>query len=635
MALNLTPDTDADDIRSRFSKTVDREDIRTGDSRVARLRRNIQRQSRSWDTAVEVDPGHGTAHVEARAGKPPKVVITGREVEQPATGYSGRAWDWMVQRSFGVHEVGHIRYSDIDDKDDHLSDVESGVKGVAHQLWNAAEDGAIESQVTKRWPNYYEPLRTLRANLFDDNEVGIADPENGGYVFPVVHAAQATVLDLWMREVYQLNVGTLDLLLDTNDDTLHFATENDRELFIVDVYPLCEDLVDAALTTPNAKARNAKLFDIIEDIIDLLDQADADGTPQANGQSAEDDDGSGMPDDSRRNHSGAAESDADELGEVDDVRPADDDEDAGQAVVPGPGAGDMDSPADIDTDADIEAQHAETVTDDANEEAGATEGMFDELEEMQNAVSASAESLRNEKLVVPTHTRQPNAQRVQEAKAAARPLARILRQRLQSERRTETQRHKRRGRLDSSSLSRTALGQRDVMQQRTEPDEKDYHAAVILDRSGSMGGNNIEAAETAAGMLLYALEEVGVETMLVELEDTEGRLAKPFGVPTDRREDKVFHGETGGGTPLGDVSEITRQRLNREGGKRFAFVVTDGRPGDRQRFEGILQSCNFPVLGVTIGRGNAGEGVYHRSVSASPNDDLSATLQNLLLEVMF
>jgi len=524
----ITPDSTRDDLARSVASTVSREQVRTSDSRQSRLHKNVRRQARNWNTTLDIDPDHSSAHVEAdlnEDGEPaPNVVVTGGAIDQPVTDYSGRAWDWLVQRSMGVHEVGHIRYSDIEDKDERLSGFSSGEKGVAQNLWNAAEDGAIERQITQRWSNYYTALRALRANLFDDIEFGFASPD--GTVFPLAHAAQASILDLWMREVYDLDVGAVTGLLDPDSD-LNFAKENDRDLFENEVLPRCERVVEVALTEPNATSRNAGMFHHIEQIIDLLDEADADGKAQANGDGESDDDGNGMPDDARQNHSGAAESDAEEIEAPADASPSETD------GTPQQPAESLADPGDLDLDGDLEARAVEESADDQRAEAGLNDDLLDELEEMSGTLGGDNLKTREIQYVDPTG--EPDSTRLNEARQHSGRLAQILRNRLQSEERTETRRGQRRGRLDSTALHRTSLGERDVKKRKVEPEDKDYRCVVVLDRSGSMGGGPVQAAEVATGMLTMALEEVGVDTMLLDLHSSEVRLSKPFGTSTEHQ----------------------------------------------------------------------------------------------------
>lgn len=636
MTIEVAPDDDREAIAEKAGASVDREDVRTSEARERRLQKNVRRQARDWDTTVNIDTEFPTAKVKSDPNEAPEVVITGTPPEQSATDMDGQAWDWTAQRGFGVHEVGHIRYSDMEDADARRKQLPTGAQGTAHSLWNAAEDGAIEKQVVNRWPNFYSVLRNLRANVFANSNPGIPDPEQGGYVFPIAHAAQSAVMDLWMREVYRLNTGVLDGLKSASDLEYHFATGNDRDLFLDEVLPECEALVDAALNTPNAVMRNELMFVSIENIIDLLDKADADGQSQKNGEKGDGDDGSGMPDDSRDNHSGGADSNAEQLKPGKDAEDSEREEDAAAGAQPDDA--DLDDIEDVEVEEVDASQAREQANDDARAVAGVTGDLLDEIEDMQDALGdAGADGLRHDSIQLPGDDNSMDRSRFEDARGSSAQLAQLLRQRLQHERRTKVQRDKRRGRLDSSRLHRTATGNRNVKKRIQEPEEKDYTAVVLLDRSGSMGRGRINPAESAAGMLLMALETVGVETMLLSLYNSEVVLEKPFGLATEDEADNVFHGGSGGGTPLTDSLAIARERLNQEGGNRFAFVVTDGEPAKPGKFGKALGKCTFPVVGVTVneGGGSVTGGHYHRNVKADPKADLQQALTNLVQEVMF
>lgn len=681
MTFTISPDDDRDDIERRAGAALSRTAVRTSDAREDRLRRNVRRQSRTWDAALEIDApaDHDdpedaipTACVKDDGSDAPYVMITGREIPQPVTDYSPQSWDWIVQRAFAVHEVGHIRYTDMVHWQNLLtSRFSHGSHGVAHSLHNALEDGANEKQITRRWNNYYPILRALRANIFAETTPGIEDPERGGYAFPVVHAIHSACLDLWTREVYALNIGTVDGLLDDDDDELHFATQNDRDLFEQDALPLTEAVVDDVLTTPAPQARNDRIADFIEDVLDLLDDADADGKAQKNGERGQGDDGSGMPDDSRDSEgAGRADADADELGEDgdesgaggagddDDAKDGDesaggagDGDDDGDDEQPADGAGDGDDGGDddgdldglgeMDVDADLESRAADESSTDAQQASGTTDAVIEELEEMADSLAQGASAgLESDTVQIPTEPWDVAQERAQRAQEDANSLAHILRQRLQSERRSETRMNQRRGRFTGrgGAAMRASRGRSEVKEQTKEPDEKDYHCLLVLDRSSSMSGSDIEAAELASGMLIEALEEVGVETMLLEMYESTARIAKPFGVSTDSRPHRVYNGQTSGGTPLQEVLEIGKARLDRVGGEKFMIVATDAEIPNPDEYEQTIRGMTFPVIGVNITAADevTGAGCFDREVvTPADADRLKQALEAELMEVMF
>ncbi|MFB6085272.1 MAG: hypothetical protein ABEJ84_00470 [Halodesulfurarchaeum sp.] len=637
MPVTLTPDVDRDALATALGRAVDRQAVRTGEARRRRLERNLRRLSRAWETTVEIDEEIRTTALDSSgpADEPEyEVTITGRRVPQPVTEYDPRAWDWLVQRALAVHEAGHIRYTDYEDWEDRLATLDTGDEGVAHTLHNALEDAAIETQIAERWPNYSDPLRTIRANLLENATIGIPDPERGGFVYPVAHAVHASILDVWLAAVYDLEFGVLDSLLDPADSTHHFVTDADRTLFETEVLPRLPGIVETVRSTPQSLDRNAAILDFVRTVLDLLEDADADGRTQQRGREGTGATGEGMPDDSRDNHSGESVAPADALENPDlkDIEPTE----------RGPGGSSLDSLSAVDVIEDVEAGAIEEAADDAREEAGVTEAALDEYEELVGSLSGDGEwasdGLRSLELVIPTESWEADETVLERVRSAYRRLARIFRNRLQHERRTAIRRGTRRGRLDPQRLYRTGVEPMpdDLRRHREEPDEKDYHVAFVLDRSASMG-RKIRQAELALGLLIYALEDVGVETSVFELYDSTVRIAKPFGVPADRNRDRLFHGRTGGATPLTTVLHIVRERLNREATRetrRVMFVLTDDRPANPRSFAQTIEATTFPVVGVNLAEAPS-TGTYTRSVAAEPGSDLQEKLRQLATEILF
>ncbi|ERH03770.1 MAG: hypothetical protein J07HR59_00893, partial [Halorubrum sp. J07HR59] len=48
------------------------------------------------------------------SGPQPEISVTTRAFDQPLTDFRRRIFDLAVQEALVVHEVGHIRYTDID-----------------------------------------------------------------------------------------------------------------------------------------------------------------------------------------------------------------------------------------------------------------------------------------------------------------------------------------------------------------------------------------------------------------------------------------------------------------------------------------------------------------------------------------
>lgn len=623
--MEITPDQSRDEIAKEIGASVRREDLRNSDARARRLEAGSQRRTRSWDLSLQIDENHPTAQVDQSPDTGPEIIVSGKEQPQPVTDYEGEEWDWLVQRAFACHEDGHVRYTDHDDKMERLNDLATGDRGTAHDLWNVIEDGAIERQLHGRWPNYYEIHRTVRANLFSEHPGGIPDVELGGYVFPLAHATSTVLMDIWVQQVYDLNLEVRDKLFDPNEIECHFSCEDDRRIFMDKIRPLCEQVIADALSEPNAVDRNAIIFEFIEEVLSLISKGRSDGKSQKN--RADDRSTGGMPDDSRDNHSGEAQDDADYLGDDDieivDVEYDPDADTAGESI------------DDVEVSGEVIARIVDEVGDEQIEVAGVNDDLLDELEEMQEAIKGAGSDLKSQSILLPMEDRRAVESRAQSAKAASKPIAQILRNRLQQERVSTTIRNQRRGALDSPSLHRTAVGERRIKRRKIEPEDKDYHFLFVLDRSSSMGwSDDMKRAEEALGMLAYALEEVGVEVSIIELYTSKARLAKPFGVPIDSRKEHVFNGETAGGTPIGAALQLARERLLREGDNRYMVVITDDEPGDSALFEETVSKSPMPVIGINIGV-DASDVDYHRQIGVTDASALKDELVSLVQEVMF
>lgn len=633
MTYTVSTDDDRDTIREAVGARVDRDSIRTSDAREVRLQRNARRQARAWDATLTIDEAHPAAHVSTDFDNF-EIVVTGDAKPQPVTDYDGRAWDWLVQRCLTIHEVAHIRYTGFADWRDRVDDLANDLKPLANQFQDALEDAAIETQAIQRWSNYEPLLRTLRANYFHDWSPGIKDPEQGGHVYPMVHAISAAIYDLWPRDVYGLNIGVLDALADAGDTAHHFHTDHDRDLFLGDVLPLVEAVVADVLQTPNAGKRNERIIEFVDDVAPYIDQADADGKSQAARDQGGDTAVDGMPADARENHSGDAVRDAEALGDPMGGAAGGSDGDGDQPTPAEIDPDDLQDVADVTVDPETAARAAEEAAGDARAAVGLSEAVMDEVGELQDALAGGDGDV--DRFDIPTEVPEPDLSRWGKAQQAAGQLATELAQRLQAERRTEVERHRRRGRFTGrgGAAVRASMGERNVKQRTNRPDEKDYHAAVVLDRSGSMSGSDIRHAERAVAMWTLALEEVGVETMVCDLYGYDLLLSKPFGVASESRPGHLCNGRTAGGTPLSDVLDLVKGRLDRIGGRKFAVVVTDDQPANPDTFGQTVQGTTFPVLGVSITGGDPPD-YYDRAVAVDSGDAVAGQLKQLAREVMF
>jgi Mg-chelatase subunit ChlD len=182
-----------------------------------------------------------------------------------------------------------------------------------------------------------------------------------------------------------------------------------------------------------------------------------------------------------------------------------------------------------------------------------------------------------------------------------------------------------------------ARGSTRVFKKEEQGDEKDYSCIVVLDRSGSMARDGIHEAEIAVSALTTALEDVGVDSSVIDLYQSQARLVKPFGQDAKDVKENLVNGAATGGTPLTEVLHLARERVT-DHDNPFMIVITDGRPGNKESYREELDKCHFPVLGVYLsGEQKGDEDYFHRQVyvGGRGQDEIRTKLHNLANEVMF
>ena len=629
--MRLTAETDPESVADRLRAA--QAPRRLGEARADRLQRDARIRTGRWDLSVRVEPDHPPATLRT-TDSTPAIVVSGDQVPQPVTDYPSGEYHLLVQRVRVAHVLGHLAHSDPGDFQARLDGIESGFQPVARAIWNALEDVAVEGAIRDRWPNYGAWFGTVRANLLAGVGPGIQDPD-GGVVYPLVHAAVLAILADRVVET-----DALIHLLDPAVETHHFHSRADREQFVSAVLPHVTEAADTVTDLADPAARNRLAVECFESIRPAVAAARADGR----GQVAARPDCWGMPDDSRAEPSEPPEP-LDLAADAGPVQapptPALDARNAVSSADDGPvTASTAEEPVERDDHEDpIEAQLGQDYAAELESEGrrdAAVEDRAETLQDLQAAVSAAETQLESAGVVVPTDEPTPHGPTARAAREDGTRLARVLRNRFQTERRRSLQRSQRRGRIDPAALHRAATGDRRVKQRREQPDETDHRCLFVLDRSGSMR-QHVRVAERAMGMLAVALEAVDVEVSVLELLDKEVRLAKPVDRSVERAAGRLYHGDAGGGTPLTDTLHIAREYLKTASGKRFVIVVTDGRPAEPERYREALNRFTVPVLGVNLTTEQAaGESEFHRQVTAPPEThELRRALRQLVQEVLF
>lgn len=263
-----------------------------------------------------------------------------------------------------------------------------------------------------------------------------------------------------------------------------------------------------------------------------------------------------------------------------------------------------------------------------------------------SASGASYEGFHGLTVDVPDMT-EYDEERWQTAVSEGNKLAKILRNRLQRERATTVKHGQRSGRLDRGRMMLAERGSTRIFEREEDNDEKDYDAILVVDRSGSMSGNEIMNAEIAAAAMALACEKVGIDTCILGMYNNEAQLSKPFSVDTEKKKENIVRAgqnQTAGGTPLSDTVYLARKRVQQNSDKHpFMIVVTDGAPSKPERYREQLDACTFPVLGIYMtnqrhvnsGHHDKDDAMFHRITYVTSGEDLSSSLNNLVQEVLF
>lgn len=274
------------------------------------------------------------------------------------------------------------------------------------------------------------------------------------------------------------------------------------------------------------------------------------------------------------------------------------------------------------------------------------DGLEKEIEKMQKAMEndlssdqAGGGSIDSVKMNTQPSTR-TNDPRWEECKKEKDKEARLLRQRLERSRRDSYRRGKKAGQLDGMNMHKVATNQLDAFKQYSPGDDKEYALIISVDRSGSMGGTDIDIAERAMTQFALAMEDIGVDVCIIEMLNTEARVVLPFNVDVNTVKGDLLTGDTGGRTPLTDVIQIAKKRMKYSEKFPIMLSITDGCPDNPEDYLNEVEGCNMPVMGITVGSGggrisNDADRYYdvHRGVSTV--DDLTDEMEKMIMKITF
>lgn len=662
---NINANVDTSSVLERLGVGRD-EELRQSNRR----RRYLEKLSRVITPerpTVRLDPEHPTAHVNMENSRP-NIVITTREFEQAATNLSRDVYDMTVQEALLIHEVGHVLYTDHSAFQRTLSRVDLKYKGAYKRLWNSLEDGAIEEQLRQRF-NVEDEIFVANANIMGDK---IQDGDNDALQSQEVDLYGAVTIGCLDLAVY--DSGKFSRLRDQNDSSLTMRSDVERDL-LEELVPVLKDAVADVLTESDPVDRTERIHEFWCEVRDKLDEAEDEGQNQEDaeqtGDEAGDGDGDGDAGDGEETlgdlFGGGSGEDGDGDGEPQEVEvevmPVDKPDDTENADIGGGQAADrldnkdeedvkedLDAVADPEQESpdekpeedndgdseggsggdeseredDIEETRRGQLREEAQEVNGAEEllGEIDQYTDVMEDLDQSGDYAGQVEIAVPDNRDLDDLTRWNEAQRRSRQVSQYLRQSLREERRSRRVKNQKSGRFDRSRMVNAERGSTRVFESEEEGNEKDYDCMVVVDRSGSMGGDRMELAEDAVTTLALSLEEVGVGVSVLGMLNHTGTLENAFGRDIENDRGMLLSNATGGSTPLSKTLALGRERMEQkaDSDNRFMIVVTDGKPDNGQQYREELNKCTFPVLGVYVDTGADDSDLFHRQVKVSSGD---------------
>ena len=179
--------------------------------------------------------------------------------------------DRAQQFGFSLHELGHIRYTNISAVAGHLDErVDEEYQEFVHGLINYAEDAAIEHQLRAA----QSQLAADRLELVNRSLTQMSGdlPDTATITFTYRDAIQSYLYD---HGIY--DSGKNDVLLDPDDSRITFQSQDDAAAF-AQTQDALNDLLATVLSEPDSVKRGDAVLDCweqtIKPLLDLMDEDD-------------------------------------------------------------------------------------------------------------------------------------------------------------------------------------------------------------------------------------------------------------------------------------------------------------------------------------------------------------------------
>ncbi len=571
------------------------------------------------------------------------IVIPTKEFEQKITSLNQDYFDFLMQKGFTIHEVGHILYSSWpalekyqekvkDMEDDKVAEIRSQMFG---HLCNIFEDGAIERFLADEY-RVGEEILCMRSTLHEGNYSGRHRKQGNKdvYIYPSFFAVAAASIN---KAIY--DNGETDMLLNENNEQFFMAGDTELGWFKEDILPAIEDTAELVVEEPDAEKRIEHVFDLWQEVSDFLDKSTMPGDTEAKHMNSEQENesyGPGIPSNMGEGHGDQQQEPSSAGGSI--VIVDDGDEEAGSQ------GEQMKQEAEKvkeeqEAEKEIEEKGEEGVVQESKQEGAGD--WSDEIEEFISIMQQKGGDGYDELVIA--ESEEVDSERQNKAKKGGRRAGKYFARNLRQLRKEKVKRGKRRGEFDPRRMIAASRGDTRVFQRTEKADEYDYSCMIVDDRSGSISGD-IEEVEEATGSITYGLEKVGVDTCVMDICNSYPRLVKPFGTKTQNFADRLFTGATGGGTPLRYTIRFARERMDQGHGKYpFMIIICDGAPNSKEQYMEEIKNCSFPVLGlyITNGYSHGDDHIeeqmkcFDKGIVSGKDDDIQQQLINLINKIVF
>lgn len=149
-----------------------------------------------------------------------------------------------------------------------------------------------------------------------------------------------------------------------------------------------------------------------------------------------------------------------------------------------------------------------------------------------------------------------------------------------------------------------------IWQRKTIPKKFDYRFSLLVDLSGSMGGEKIEETFKGVVVLAEVLEKLGIQYEILGFSN-ESKIFKEWQEKLDKKSREYLSQMKslgGGGTATTEATQEAYQELSKNLGKdNFLVTLTDGQPNNseslKQELEKITKEGKVKLVGIGLGSG--------------------------------